>query len=284
MTNMLHISHAGLTFEAYDDGAPNAPLVLLLHGFPQTHHTWHQQLPALAAAGYYAVAPNQRGYSPGARPEGVAEYATRHLVGDVLGIADQLGAPRFHLVGHDWGGQVSWLVAAYHPERLHSLTVLSRPHPAAFAETLQVDPAQAERSQHHRAFQDPRAADRLLENSAERLRQRLAAEGVPEADITAYLTPLATREAMDAAINWYRAGAGDGSVLARADVPKVSVPTLYLWGEQDSSVGYQAATRTAQYVTGPYRFEPLKGLGHFLTDQHPERVTAHLLEHIRHHS
>src|SRR6266487_1289020 len=152
---MLTIRHQGLIFEAHAAGAPPGPLVLCLHGFPQTHHTWRQQLPALATAGYYAVAPDQRGYSPYARPPEIAAYATQHLVADVLGLADQLGAHTFHLVGHDWGGQISWLVAASHPARVRSLTVLSRPHPAAFAQALQHDPEQAQRSRHHRAFHDP---------------------------------------------------------------------------------------------------------------------------------
>ena len=128
--------------------------VLLLHGFPQTRHTWRHQLPALAAAGFRAVAPDQRGYSPGLRPEAIDAYHVDRLVADVVELADQLGG-RVHLVGHDWGGQVAWLTASRHPDRLRSLTVLSRPHPAAFAASFAVDPDQAERSKHHRAFDDP---------------------------------------------------------------------------------------------------------------------------------
>src|SRR5207244_639881 len=100
-------------------------LVLLLHGFPQTSFSWRNQLVALAVAGYRAVAPDQRGYSPGARPADVGEYRVERLVGDVLGFADALGVERFHLVGHDWGGAVAWQVAGRHPERLLTLTSLS---------------------------------------------------------------------------------------------------------------------------------------------------------------
>src|SRR5262249_55839417 len=125
-------------------GDPSGPAVLLLHGFPQTNHTYRRELPALARAGFFAIAPNQRGYSPNARPPDVSEYAIQHIVGDALAIADHFGAETFHLVGHDWGGQVAWLLAAYYPDRVRTLTVLSRPHPASFARAFETDPAQAE--------------------------------------------------------------------------------------------------------------------------------------------
>src|SRR5215469_13002233 len=117
-------------------GPANGPLVLLLHGYPQTRHTWRHQVPALGAAGYRAVAPDQRGYSPGVRPDParLAAYGIDRLVADVLDLAAASGhgTQPFHLVGHDWGGQVAWITTFRHPERLASLTVLSRPHPAAF--------------------------------------------------------------------------------------------------------------------------------------------------------
>src|SRR3954468_12460810 len=118
------VSVSGLVFDVDVAGTAGAPLVLLLHGFPQTSHAYRHELPALARAGYRAVAPNQRGYSPGARPAGVADYATSALINDALAIADHFGAQTFHLVGHDWGGQLAWLIAAQHLERVRSLCVL----------------------------------------------------------------------------------------------------------------------------------------------------------------
>ena len=169
--------------------------VVLLHGFPQTRYTWRHQLPALAKAGYRALAPDQRGYSPGLRPTAVTDYHVDNLIGDVLALADSLIAgcgteddddtendsgtgdrsdARIDLVGHDWGGQVAWLTAARHPDRIRSLTVLSRPHPAAFTASFAVDPAQAERSKHHRRFDDPATADLLLADGERRLRRTLS--------------------------------------------------------------------------------------------------------------
>src|SRR6188508_1991406 len=129
-----------LTFTADVAGPADGPLVLLLHGFPESRHSWRAALPSLAGAGYRAVAPDQRGYSPGARPDpgNLSNYAFDRMVNDAVEIAAAAGhdGKRFHLVGHDWGGQVSWGVANAHPERLASLSVLSRPHPLSFRRAL----------------------------------------------------------------------------------------------------------------------------------------------------
>ena len=284
MVNAIEISANSFRFTADSAGDASAPLVLLLHGFPQTRYTWRHQLPALAAAGFHAVAPDQRGYSPGARPSGAVHYGTDALVGDALAIADALGAQRFHLVGHDWGGQLAWLLAARHPERLRSLTVLSRPHPAAFARALASDAQQSERSKHHRAFQDPNTASLLIEDGARRLRRMLREQGVPEADADAYIVPLASLEAIEAALNWYRAAFSGGSALAAADVPAVRVPTLFVWGDADATVGRFAADATRELVAAPYRFVVVPGAGHFLTDQAPEAITQELLAHLARHA
>jgi pimeloyl-ACP methyl ester carboxylesterase len=167
-------------------GPADGALVLLLHGYPQTRHTWRHQVPALGVAGYRAVAPDQRGYSPGMRPDpaqGLAAYGIDRLVQDVLDLADASGSADrpFHLVGHDWGGHVAWVTAHRHPGRLRSLTVLSRPHPAAFRRAFKENADdQPHRSRHHRIFHDPTTGPRLLEDGARRLRGRLADQGVAQ--------------------------------------------------------------------------------------------------------
>jgi len=273
-----------LTFTAWAAGPADGPLVLFLHGYPQTRHTWRDQLPALAAAGYRAVAVDQRGYSPGARPEGIEPYATANLIADAVGLARQLSpGRRAHLVGHDWGGQVAWLSAISHPDTFATLTVLSRPHPAAFARSFSVDPAQAERSKHHKGFDDPATADLLLADGARRLRRMLAGAAVPDADIDAYLSVLGQRDGMEAALGWYRAASRTGG-LRLADTPPCALPTLYLWGTADQSVGRRAAELTADHVTGPYQLVELEGGGHFLTDDgNSDAVTRELLAHLAAH-
>jgi pimeloyl-ACP methyl ester carboxylesterase len=269
----------GFTFAADLAGPPAGDLVLLLHGFPQTRHAWRAELRALAGAGLRACAPDQRGYSAGARPADVDSYRVEHLVADALAIADSLGAQRFHLVGHDWGGQLAWILAARHPERVRTLSVLSRPHPAAFARAMSEDPEQAGRSRHHASNQRAEATDELLADEARRLRRALVTQGVPEADVAEYLATLGQRAALDAAIHWYRA-AGKSGIAAR-DVPPVRVPTLYVWGDADATVGRRAAEGTREFVAAPYRFVELAGVGHFVTDQAPEAFPRLLLAHLR---
>ena len=157
-------------FTADVSGPPDGDLVLLLHGFPQTRHAWRAEMRSLAGAGFRACAPDQRGYSPGARPVDIDAYRVELLVADVLAIADALGRERFHLVGHDWGGQLAWVTAAMHPDRVRTLSVISRPHPAAFAAAMRSDPEQSGRSGHHRSFLRPEATDELLADDAARLR------------------------------------------------------------------------------------------------------------------
>ena len=271
----------GLRFTSDMAGPADGPLVLLLHGFPQTRHTWRAELPALAAAGYRACAPDQRGYSAGARPEGIDSYRTELLVADALAVADALDAPEFHLVGHDWGGALAWFIAARHADRVISLSAISRPHPAAFISAMRDDPDQPHRSRHHPAFQRPEATDELLADNAARLRRALARGAVPDADIDAYLDTLGRRDALDAAMNWYRAMGR--SELQFADTPPAGVPTMFVWGSQDATVGRMAAEKTADYVTGPYRFAELPGVNHFVTDEAPGAFTGLLLAHLAEH-
>jgi len=270
----------GLTFDTLVAGETGSPLVLLLHGFAESMHCWRAQVAALAAAGHRAVAPSQRGYSPGARPDtgDTANYHIDRLIDDAMAIVAASGDSdrRFHLVGHDWGGSIAWALADRFPERLASLTILSRPHPNAFNRALQMqDGDQAHRSRHHKAFLEPGAADIVLADDAKWLRERLAAAGVPAAAIEEHLSVLGDKAAMEAALTWYRAR---GAI--RTPLGPIRVPTLYIWGDADDTVGRIAAEGTADFVAAPYRFEVLPGVGHFASDQVPDRVNALLLQHV----
>ena len=273
-------------FTAEVAGPLDGELVLLLHGFPQSRHTWRHQVPALGGAGFRAVAPDGRGYSPGVRPDpasGLEAYGIDRLVADALDLADACGVhrpDRFHLVGHDWGGQVAWVVAARYPQRLASLAVLSRPHPGAFRLALRDDlDHQRHRSRHHRAFHDPAIAGLLLDDGARRLRRLLVDSQVPASSIEEYVSVFGSTDALEAALAWYRAA----GTVSDIDAAVVTVPSMYVWGQDDASVGPGAAERTAAFVSGDYAFHPLAGVGHFATDQAPELVTDLLLAHLRSH-
>jgi len=276
-------TRVGLAFTADVAGPTGGDLVLLLHGFPESRHSWRLALPELARAGYRALAPDQRGYSPGARPDPaeLSNYAFDKLVADVLEIAEAAGhgGKRFHLVGHDWGGQVSWGVANAHPRRLASLTVLSRPHPLSFRRALQrPDGEQKHRSRHHGKFLEADTGRLLLEDNARRLRAGLFGQDVSKAAIEDHVSVLGSPAAIEAALAWYRANKG----LA-GDFGPIRVPTLYIWGDNDATVGRDAAQGTGEFIDADFAMEVLPGVGHFVMDQAAARATELMLAHIQRH-
>ncbi|WP_024519323.1 alpha/beta hydrolase [Bradyrhizobium sp. Tv2a-2] len=284
MTKLEQITiSADLTFDALVAGEAGAPLVFLLHGFAESMHCWRAQLATLADMGYRAIAPSQRGYSKGARPDprDPSRYHMDRLMDDAMAIvaACGYGAQRFHLAGHDWGGSIAWAFADRHSERLASLTVLSRPHPNAFNRALQLpDGDQLRRSRHHSAFLELDAADIVLADDAKWLRERLAAAGVPGFAIEEHLSVLGNKDAMEAALAWYRAR---GAI--RSPLGPTRVPTLYIWGNADDTVGRAAAEGTVDFIAAPYRFIELPDVGHFAAEQVPERVSELMLNHLRAH-
>ena len=263
------------TFDALVAGPDDGELVVLLHGFPESATEWAAQLPALADAGYRAVAPDQRGYSPGARPDGVEHYAVEHLMSDVLAVADWFGGHTFHLVGHDWGAAVAWAVAGRYPERLRTLTSVSVPHPNAFAKALQGDD-QRSRSSYIQVFRDEQKAETLLlEDDAMRLRVMYQGK-VPESHVEECVARLQQPGAMTAALNWYRA-MRPGLV---GDIGDITVPTMFVWSDEDVALGREGAEATAEFCTGPYRFEVLEGVSHWIPEEAPEELNRLLLDHL----
>ena len=284
MSAVEHITTSpALTFDALVAGQDGAPLVLLLHGFAESMHCWRTQAASLADMGYRAIAPSQRGYSPGARPD-PSDHPSYHidrLMDDAMAIVAASGYAdrRFHLAGHDWGGSIAWALADRYPQRIASLTILSRPHPNAFNRALMMpDGEQARRSKHHKAFLEPDAADIVLADDCKWLRDRLAANGMPQAAIERHLAVLGNKAAMEGALAWYRAR---GAI--RGPLGPIRVPTLYIWGDADDTVGRVAAEGTVDFIAAPYRFEVLPGVGHFAADQEPERVSELMLAHISAH-
>ena len=268
------IEVGGLSFDVAV-GGPAGPAVLLLHGFPENSRMWDGVLPALHAAGLRTVAPDQRGYSPGARPEAVAAYAIGEIVGDALGLLDALGLPAAHVLGHDWGAVVGWYLAAKHPDRVRSLTAVSVPHPAAHAAALRSDPEQQRLSAYIRVFRLPEVAEAtLLADDARRLRRLF--RPLPDEATDVFVRPLLEPGALSAALNWYRA-------MSRRDqdgLGPVRVPTTYVWGTSDAGVGRTAAEACAEYVTGEFESVELPGMSHWVPEQEPETVARHALARI----
>lgn len=266
------------TLDVEEAGPADGPLVLLLHGFPQTPDSWDEVLPGLAAAGLHAVAPAQRGYSPRARPSAAADYGIEALAGDALAVADHYGAARFSIVGHDWGGAVAWWLGATAPERVVTVTSLATPHPAAMA-SVAWRSTQVLRSLYIPFFRLPAVPERvLLAGGGRPLERALRSSGLDARRTAAYVDAMRQPGALTAALNWYRAA----SPLALGRVGPVDRPTLYIWGNRDTALGRAPATATASFVTGPYRFEELDA-PHWLPEVEPERVTGLVREHLERH-
>ena len=281
----MQYGNEGLTFDVQVGGPDDGTPVVLLHGFPQDASSWDSVVPALHAAGCRTYRPDQRGYSPGARPRPVSAYRMPHLVGDVVALLDAAGIDKVHLVGHDWGGGVAWGVAGFHPERVASLTVCSTPHPSALTWAY-LHTSQGLASWYMVAFAIPFVPELLMGG---RLDRSFVTGQLPREAAVRYARRFPTRESFRGPLNWYRAEGlvpGVGRMLrARVGgaplpaIPPSPVRTTYVWGSQDIALKRPAAARTKQFVTGPYRFVELDA-GHWLPELNPAEVADAVLHNI----
>ncbi|MGU3325564.1 alpha/beta fold hydrolase [Methylobacterium mesophilicum] len=218
-------------------GPQGGPPTILLHGFPEFWYGWRHQIGALSEAGLRLVVPDQRGYGLSDKPHGIAAYHLDRLAGDVIALADACGFRTIRLVGHDWGGLVAWWVASQYPDRIDRLAILNAPHPGIVGSYIRRHPGQWLRSSYVGLFQIPVLPERLL--TADRcraLRRALTRTSRPgafaPADLDRYVEAWLQPGAMTAMLNWYRALAQ----LPRTAPPRVRVPTLILWGKQDTAL------------------------------------------------
>jgi pimeloyl-ACP methyl ester carboxylesterase len=267
-----HVERAGLILDVRDLGPDDGEVVILLHGFPETSAAWDAVAPRLADAGYRVLAPDQRGYSPGARPAGRRAYAMEELEADALAVGSRAGADRFHVVGHDWGGAVAWALAAHHPDRVASLTAVSTPHPGAMQRAM-LHTTQGLRSSYLLLFQLPWLPERLL---LWRFEEVLRRGGLSAEQAEAYGRVVRQPGAMTAVLNWYRA-----IPLERRPPAPVSVPTTYVWSTGDRFLGRAAAELTAGWVTGPYRFAALEGVSHWIPEHAAAELADLILDRVR---
>jgi pimeloyl-ACP methyl ester carboxylesterase len=266
----------GLSFAVDIRGDKTGTPVILLHGFPESAVMWDKFMDELTAKGYYAIAPNQRGYSAGARPEDVAQYQLKYLTSDVVAIADELGLKQFHLIGHDWGAAVGWQVAAEHPDRVISYAAISVPHIDAFGKAYREDPEQYESSAYIRFFQKSILPEFMMaKGNYERLRSIWSQHDA--AEIEHYVDILSQQGALTSAINWYRA---NFPVFTNGlDVGKVNVPVTFIWGNQDHALKRSGVDDTKNYVEAEYEFIEMD-TGHWIIQENYDELTGHLLAHL----
>lgn len=263
----------GVGVEVWVDGPEDGTPVLFMHGWPDTHDLWRHQVAALSEAGFRTIAPDLRGFGASDKPADVEAYALQHTVVDMLAVLGAVGVEKAHVVAHDWGAAAAWGLAAFVPDKVDRLAVLSVGHPKAFRDA---GFEQRMRSWYMLLFQFEGIAEEwLLEGDGRmmidfhpdgaELRKRLEQPG-----------------ALTASLGWYRANAHPRSLLgAGPDVPNVSCSTLGVWSTGDIALTEAQMKNSEQYVDGPWRYERLDGPGHWMQVEAADAVNGLLLDFLR---
>jgi pimeloyl-ACP methyl ester carboxylesterase len=277
----------GITMNVTTAGPDHGPVAVFVHGFPESHRTWRALVPLLSDR-VRMVMPDLRGFGATDKPQGIGDYATEKLLGDLDALADVLGLERFALVGHDWGGAIAWAAAIRGNPRVSRLAIVNSPHPAIFQKSLIDDPAQRAASQYMNAFRTPGMEAGIAAMDLETFFDKSFARHVDlarvsEAERRAYLDDWGQPGALTAMLNWYRASAikvpregEDASVPAWVDaVPKIRVPVRIIWGLEDKAL-LPIQLEGIGEVGDDVEVYPLPGVGHFAPWEAPDKVAAAL--------
>lgn len=259
-----------LTFDVVDEGPLDGDVVVLLHGFPERASSWRGVTPFLNAAGYRTIAPDQRGYSPGARPRRRRDYAMPLLAQDVVALVDTFDAP-VHLVGHDWGSAVAWTVAANHPDKVRSLTAISVPHPEAFLRAMRG--RQIARSWYMGAFQLPKVPELLARRTGGVINRAMRAGGMKPDEVARFRTEIVDDGALPGGLGWYR-----GLPFSSQSCPVVRVPTTMVWSDGDGFIDEAGVRSCGEHVEAPYELAVLEGATHWLPSQNPAEISDIILQ------
>lgn len=285
MSEPLALTANGLRFHAIADGPADGPLVLLLHGFPELSVSWRHQLPALAAAGFRAVAPDLRGYG---RTEKKGPYDWRTLSDDIAALVRALGREKAVIVGHDWGGAVAWGVAAFHPEVVERLVVLNCPHPAALAREIATNPRQLRKSLYMLFFQLPWLPERLLsrDHAGAIVRSLKGGSHVrgtwTKESLAPYREAFSDVSSAAAALAYYRSAFRHAWQIQRdARAHPIKARTLVLWGREDRFLSVESLRPDVMgELVAPgtiVSLEYVEGAGHFVQNEAPDEVNRKLV-------
>jgi pimeloyl-ACP methyl ester carboxylesterase len=269
--SVTRIGLADVSLNVIEDGA--GPPVLLLHGFPSSSRVWRHQVPALVEAGFRVVAPDLRGFGDSDRPADTDRYALPIVLRDVLALLDALSIDRAHIIAHDWGAALGWMLSALHPRRVGRFAALSGAHPHLYVKS---GFDQREKAWYVLLFQFRGIAEQLLTRSNWQFFRDWARHH-PESD--AWIGDLSRPGALSAALNWYRANAGPEVLLIPpTPLPSVQAPTLAAWGSWDAYVSESQMLRSAEYVSGPWRYQRVEGATHWMQLDQPQRINRMLVE------
>jgi pimeloyl-ACP methyl ester carboxylesterase len=258
----------------------DVPLVVLLHGFPEFWWSWRHQMKALSDAGYWAVAPDMRGYNESDKPKGVSSYEVEKLAGDVAGLIRALGRKDAIVVGHDWGGAVAWAFAHLHGEMVRRLSILNAPHPAGFTKALR-RPAQLKRSWYMFFFQLPNVPERTLaKDDYAFVRKGFRADGISDEDIEHYVDAIRVPNAAESAINYYRAAIRRVFKRSLPEMKRFDRPVLVIWGDRDRYLGRELADPPPGLVPGA-RVVHIPEASHWVQNVAAEEVNRLLVSFVR---
>jgi pimeloyl-ACP methyl ester carboxylesterase len=266
---MRRVEGDGVTLAVLDEGEGTP--VLLLHGFPDSSYLWRHQVAELVDAGMRVIAPDLRGFGESDKPEAVEAYTLQRSRADIVAVLDSLDVARAHVVGHDWGAGLAWVLAAFAPERVDRLVAMSVGHPNTFRLTVE----QREKFWYQLLFQFNVAEELLVRDDWRLFRDLVRGNG----DLERYISDLSRPGALTAGLNWYRANSHPRRELeARRPFPTIAAPTLGLWSSNDDYLLEEAMVRSAEHVTGPWRYERIEGASHWMQLDEPARVNGLLLE------
>jgi pimeloyl-ACP methyl ester carboxylesterase len=262
----------GIEYEVTGEGRP----VVLLHGFPDSGRLWRHQVRALADAGCKVIVPDMRGYGASDKPADVAAYNMLFLVSDIGAVLDDAGVDRAHVVGHDWGAAVAWVLASVAPERVDHLVTLSVGHPSTFRSDGFV---QHEKSWYMLLFQFEGIAEHWLSDNDWANFHNWG----HHPDATAVIGELEANGSLTPGLNWYRANIPPESYIAPPlELPAVRAPTMGVWSSGDIALTEGQMTRSAGHVAGPWRYERLDGPGHWMQLEAPDDVNQLLVDFLPH--
>jgi len=269
----MRVDANGLGFELLDEG--EGPAVLLLHGFPDTHRVWREQLPALLDAGYRVIAPDLRGRGASDMPEAVEAYNIATMLGDVTGIMDARGVERAFVVGHDFGAVLAWATAILLPDRVEKLVAMSVGNPAGWRE-----PPLHQRmlSWYMLFFQFEGIAEAWLQHDDWKLLREWLADAP---DRESYVEDLARPGRLTAGLNYYRANLAPRMPDEWLELPPVRVPTMGMWSTRDFALTEEQMTGSGAMVEAPWRYERVEDAGHWLQLEQPGRVNPLLLDFLK---
>lgn len=277
-----YIQTNGIKLHIAEAGEQGNPVLILLHGFPEFWYAWIHQIEFFAAQGFHVIAPDQRGYNLSDKPKGVKSYGLDTLCEDIIGLMDSEKVEKCHLIGHDWGAMVTWLLGMKYPERFYKIGILNVPHPTVMKRNLKEDKAQRKKSAYMFFFQIPFLPEYILQKNnflylVKTLKKRTKKGAFNDIELDIYREAWGQKGALTSILNWYRGMFR--AAPARGKTNKISIPAHIFWGENDYVLGRNLAEQSLKYLeNGHLTFYDAT---HWIMHEIPEKLNKDLLKFLQ---